>query len=224
MNYKVIKKEEFKKIKQYNWFRTFSNPCYGFTVKMDVTNVLNYSHETHTRFFINTLYLLTSALNQIEEMRLREVNGEIRLYDKINPGFTVMTKSLIYENAGFEMIDDYKSFYDKANKILDEVKNQTFVKPTFNDSPLYNDFYITCIPWLSIESMTHPLVDNNYESLSCPRVCFDKYREENGKTVMMLNITVNHCFVDGYPLSLAFQTVQEYFTNLTGIEDNYGKD
>lgn len=35
--------------------------------------------------------------------------------------------------------------------------------------------------WLSIDGMTHPLIDNNYESLSCPRICWYKYREENRK-------------------------------------------
>ena len=65
-----------------------------------------------------------------------------------------------------------------------------------------------------MESMTHPLCDNNYESSSCPRICWDKYREENGKIVMMLNITVSHCFVDGYPLSLAFKNIQQAFNNI----------
>lgn len=55
--------------------------------------------------------------------------------------------------------------------------------------------------------MTHPLIDNDYESLSCPRICWDKYREENGKMVMTLNITVNHCFIDCYPLSKAFNLI-----------------
>lgn len=108
MNYKVIKVEEIKKINQYKWFRQFSNPCYGFNVKMDVTSLLSFTKENHQSFFINTLYLVTSALNQIEEMRLCEVNGEIRLYDKINPAFTVMTSAGIFENTGFEMINDYE--------------------------------------------------------------------------------------------------------------------
>ena len=81
-------------------------------------------------------------------------------------------------------------------QLLEEYIGQTKVKETYNDSTLYNDFYMTCIPWLSIESMTHPLIDNDYASLSCPRVCWDKYREENGKIIMTLNITVSHCFVD----------------------------
>lgn len=217
MNYKVIKIEEIKKINQYKWFRQFSNPCYGFNVKMDVTRLVQYTKENHQSFFINTLFLLTSALNQIEEMRMREVDGEIRLYDVINPTFIVMTSVGVFENTGFEMINDYKEFYKKASSIIERVKKQTSVKEIYNDSKLYNDFYITCILWLSIESMTHPLIDNDYASLSCPRICWDKYRKENDKIVMTLNITVNHCFVDGYPLSKAFGLVQEYFNNLTGI-------
>ena len=218
MNYKVIKVEEIKKINQYKWFRQFSNPCYGFNVKMDVTSLLSYTKENHQSFFINTLYLVTSALNQIEEMRLCEVNGEIRLYDKINPAFTVMTSAGIFENTGFEMINDYELFYKEAKSIIDAVKTQTSVKETYNDSKLYNEYYITCIPWLSIDGMTHPLIDNNYESLSCPRICWYNYREENRKMVMTLNITINHCFIDCYPLSKAFNLIQEYFNNLTGIK------
>lgn len=215
--YKIIDLNEFKKIKQYNWFKTFSNPCYGFNVKMDVTNVVKYSKETNTSFFANILYLITTGLNSVEEMRLREVDGEIRLYDKINPTFTVMTKSGIYENAGFKMIDDYKEFYNKTIEVVEKVKNQEYVKETFNDSTLYDDYYMTCIPWISMEGMTHPLCDSNYESLSCPRICWDKYRLETDKYVMLLNITVNHCFVDGYPLSCAFTKIQENFNNIDKI-------
>lgn len=215
--YKVIKKNELKKIKQYEWFKTFSNPCYGFDVKMDVSNVIEYSKATKTSFFINVLYLITIGLSSVEEMRLREVNGEIRLYDRINPTFTVMTKSGLYENAGFKMIDDYQGFYNKAKEVLEEVKNQEYVKETYNDSEMYDDYYMTCIPWLSLEGMTHPLCDNNFASSSCPRVCWDKYRIENDKYVMLLNVTVSHCFVDGYPLSCAFKQIQKNFDEIANI-------
>ena len=215
--YKVIDLNSFKKLKQYQWFKTFANPCYGFDVKMDVSKVIEYSKKTNTSFFINVLYLITIGLSSIEEMRLREVDGEIRLYDKINPTFTVMTKIGIYENAGFKMIDDYQGFYKKAKEVIELVKNQEYVKETYNESLLFDDYYMTCIPWLSLESMTHPLCDNNFASSSCPRICWDKYRLENDRYVMLLNITVSHCFVDGYPLSCAFKQIQENFENIEKI-------
>ena len=143
--YRVIKSEELKNQSQYRWFKTFDNPCYCFTVKMDVSEVVKYSKETHTSFFINVLYLITTSLNSIEEFRIREVKDEIRIYDTINPTYTVMTDAGIYENAGFKMVDDYKEFYNTARKDIDETKTKTNFKETYNDSTLYNDYYMTCV-------------------------------------------------------------------------------
>jgi chloramphenicol O-acetyltransferase type A len=212
--YKIIDLETYPKRKNYEWFRKFSNPCYGFNVKMDVTKVVAFSKRTKTSFFINVLYMVTKGCSSVEEMRLRYVNGEIRLYDVINPTFTVMTNTGVFENTGFTMIDDYQGFYQKAYETKEKVKNQTDIKRSFNDNKDYSDYYMTCIPWLSLESMIHPIPDNDYESCSCPRINWDKYREENGRYVMCLNITVNHMFVDGNPLSRVFKTIQEYFDDV----------
>jgi len=215
--YKVLEKNELKNVKQYEWFKTFSNPCYGLNVKMDVSKVVEYSKNTNTSFFINLLYLITIGLSSVEEMRLREVEGEIRLYDKINPTFTVMTNSGNYENAGIKMIDDFNEFYNKVKETLELVKSNVSVRDGYNDDLLFDDYYMTCIPWLSIEGMTHPLCDNNYSSSSCPRVCWDKYRLEDGKYVMILNITVSHCFVDGYRLTNVFKQIQINFNEIEKI-------
>ncbi len=211
--YKVIELKDFKKIKQFNWFKTFANPCYGFDVKMDVTELVKYTKDTSTSFFINTLYLVTTGLSSVEELRIRYVDNQIRLYDKINPTFTVMTDLGVYENAGFKMIDDYETFYKEAKRVIESVKAQKEIKQDYNSDSEYDAYYITCIPWLTYISMTHPLPDNNFESSSCPRVCWDKYFKENERIYMHLNITVSHCFVDGYPLSCAFKNIQERFSN-----------
>lgn len=215
--YKVIKSEQLKNQSQYRWFKTFANPCYGLNVKMDVSEVFKYSKETKTSFFVNILYLITTALNSIEEFKIREVKDEIRIYDTINPTFTVMTDVGIYENAGFKMVEDYKSFYKIAKEIIEKVKKQTSFKQTYNDSMLFDDYYMTCLPWISIEAMTHPLCENNNESLTVPRLCWDKYRIENGKHVMLLNITVSHCYIDGYTLSKGFAKIQENFDQTYSI-------
>ena len=211
--YKVFKSYELDNPSQYDWFRKFSNPCYGMNVKVDVTEVVKTSKESGTSFFANVLFLLTTALNSVPEMRMREVKNEIRLYDVINPTFTVMTDSGKFVNAGFKMTNDYKEFYDTTRRIIDEKKKQTTFTAKYNDSSDYDDYYMTCLPWISVESLMHPLPDNNIESSSCPRIGWDKYREENGRYVMTLNVTVNHCFVDGKRLSDAFAAIQRNFDN-----------
>ena len=215
--YKVITSKQLKNQSQYKWFKTFSNPCYGFNVKMDVSEVVKYSKENKSSFFINVLYLITTALNTIEEFKIREVKDEIRIYETINPTFTVMTDLGIYENAGFKMVDDYNLFYKTCREIVDKVKKQTEFKETYNDSMIFDDYYMTCIPWISVEAMTHPLANNNSESSTVPRLCWDKYRLENGKYVMLLNITVSHCYIDGHTLSKGFEKIQENFNNIYKI-------
>lgn len=215
--YKVLKVEDLKNQSQYRWFKTFTNPCYGLNVKMDVTKVIDYCKKTNTSFFINVLYLITTALNSIDEFKIREVKDEIRLYDSINPTFTVMTDIQVYENAGFKMVDEYSSFYKIAKETIEKVKKVTSFKETYNDSTLFDDYYMTCAPWISMESMTHPLCEGNFESLTVPRICWDKYRNENGRMVMLLNITVSHCYIDGYTLSKAFNLIQEKFNEIESL-------
>ena len=213
MKYTLLTPEQLGNSSQYEWFGSFANPCYGFTVKCDVTQVVKVSKTTNTKFFVNTLYLVVKALNSVPQMRIRQVGNEIRMYDVINPTFTVMTDGGQFDNAGFPMVEDYRGFYDACVAELERVKQQNFVKDSYNDADTFDDYYITCIPWLSLEGMTHPLPDGNFASSSCPRVCWDKYRDENGKIVFSLNITVSHCFVDGKRLCQAFDAVQQNFNN-----------
>lgn len=215
--YKVLKVEELENPSQYKWFRTFANPCYGMNVKTDVSEVVRISKERGTSFFANTLYLVTKALNSVDVLRMREVRGEIRLYDVINSTFTVMTDSGRFANAGFKMIEDYQGFYNQTRRMIEEKKAQGSFDEQYNDSEDFDDYYITCLPWISAESFTHPLPDNNIESSSCARVCWDKYRMENGRYVMLLNVTVNHCFVDGKRLSEVFQAVQKNFDDAQNL-------
>lgn len=211
--YKVLKINELDNVSQYEWFNTFSNPCYGMCVKVDVDEVVKKSKADGTSFFANVLYLLTTAMNSVPEMRLRQVGDEIRLYDVINPTFTVMTDCGKFANAGFKMINDYKKFYAETRRIVEEKKKQTVFTDEYNDSRDYDDYYITCMPWISVESFTHPLPDGNKESSSCPRIGWDKFRKEGDRFVMTLNVTVNHCFVDGKRLSEVFSAIQRNFDN-----------
>lgn len=206
--YNIIDTSKWSRRKQYEWFRTFPNPCYGFDCTIDVTGVVLYSKQTNTSFFINFLYILMKALNEIEEMRLRIVDGTVRLYDVIDPTYTIMTDSLVYENSGSPMYDDYLDFYKEAKKTIESVKHNKKIKDTYNSDSEYGVYYITCIPWISYNSMTHPIPSGNENSLSVPRICWDKFKLVDNKYTMNLNITVSHALVDGFALSRAFQNVQ----------------
>lgn len=201
---------------QYKWFSSFSNPTYSVNKKIDVTNLINYTKKEKKSFFICFLYILTKGLNSIPELRIRYVDGKVIMYDDINPAYTVMTKIGTFENVTSKNNDDFKEFYKNTKNDVERAKQEEKIKDTYNENNLYNEYYITCLPWIDFSSVTHPIPDD-LESLSVPRICFGKYNKVNDKYLMMLNINVNHAFVDGYPLSQVFINIQDIIDNLDKI-------
>lgn len=211
---KKIEVSGWNREKTYNWFKSFSDSTYGFNVEMDVTKLVKYTKEHNESFFINLLYIVVKGLNSVEEMRMRLVDGEPVIYDEINPAFTVMTKAGTFENARFKNCTDYKEFYKIASEKIEKAKNQEKIdNEDYNPEDCYDEFYITCTPWISFTQMSHPIPDDK-SSQTIPRICWGKYVEDNGKYKLNLNITVSHIFVDGYPMSMTFNKIQELLNNV----------
>lgn len=214
---KEINVNEWNRFKTYNWFKTFSNSTYSCNVLMDVTSIVNLSKERGESFFINMLYIVLKGLNSIEEMRMRLVDDKPVIFEDINPAFTVMTKSNDFENVRFKNVSNYKDFYSVASKYIEDAKNQSKIKiEDYNPENCYDEYYITCVPWIDFTQMTHPIPDD-ISSQCIPRICWGKFVERNGKYELNLNITVSHLFVDGYHLSKTFNLIQEYLDNVNEI-------
>lgn len=200
--------------KTYNWFKKFSNSTYSCNVVMDVTKLIEYTKEHNTSFFINLLYIVVNGLNSIDEMKMRLVGEEPVIFDEINPAFTVMTKTGTFENVRFKNVKDYREFYNIADGKIDRTKNKVEIeKENYNPENCYDEYYITCLPWIEFTQLTHPIPDDKC-SQCIPRICWGKYYEENGRYKMNLNITVSHIFVDGYPLSKTFIKIQDLLDNV----------
>lgn len=208
--------DNWNRYTQYRWFSSFSNPTYSVSKEMDVTNVVKYAKGNKKSFFVCFLYILTKGLNSVEEMRLRYVNDKVILYDDINPAFTVMTDLGTFDNVRSKNYDNFTDFYNEAKEKIEKVKHEEKINKTYNDSNRYNEYYITCLPWIEFTGVTHPIPDDK-ESLSVPRICFSKFKEIDGKFILTLNITVNHAFVDGYPLAQVFINIQKLLDDTDSV-------
>ena len=209
--------------KTFEWFKGFSNSTYSMNVKMDVTKLLTHTKRNNESFFINLLFIVIKGLNSIEEMKMRLVDGHPVIYEEINPAFTVMTETGTFENVRFDNCDDYEKFYQIASEHIESAKKQKEIKKeNYNPENCYNEYYITCVPWVDFTQFTHPIPDD-IASQCIPRICWGKYTEQNEKYELMLNITVSHIFVDGYPLSQAFIAIQELLNNPDKILIKKGK-
>ena len=217
-HYKVIDVNKRNRKTQFLYFNKFSNSTYSFNVRLDVTNIVKYSKETKTSFFINFLYVLTLSLNEVEEFRLRYVDDEVRLYDWIRATYTVRSDDGTFNNARNEGFDPiYKNFYKETHEEVEKAKANLAHSDIFNDSGLYDDFYFTCLPTLDLVAMTHPINDFEKPSQYVPRALWSKFVLEGDRYKMMLNLTVSHALVDGFPLANGFLKIQENIDNFLKI-------
>jgi len=204
---------ERNRARTFEYFSGFINPCFSMDVRMDVTEVVELSRRTGTSFFINTLYLVTTALHSIEEMRFRILDGDVVCYDVIHPGFTVMTDNGAYRNSFSEMSFDYSEFYSRCRAAIDYTREH----PDDRDDPSnafvgrLDVFYFSCIPWIDFRSMSHPLPLGEDGPLSIPRIVWGRYVEENGRLMMTMNLTADHALMDGYQMAMAFKEIQKRF-------------
>lgn len=212
--YEVVNVDTWKRKTQFIWFNSFINPTYGMDVELDVTKLVEFTKKTCTSFFINFLYIITISLNSIEEFRLRYVNNEVRLYKAIIPTYTVKCVDGTFNNAKNDFVTDYKEFYKKAKHSVEEAKENTNHSETYNDSSFYDEFYFSCLPTLNFISMTHPIPYGDKSSMSVPRALWGKYHLENGKYLMMLNLTLSHALCDGLPLAEGFNKIQKMIDNI----------
>ena len=207
----------WERYRNFEFFKNFSNTTYGMNVRMDVTKLVKHAKENNESFFIDLLYIVLKGLNSVDEMKMRLVNDKPVIYDDINPAFTVMTRTGTYENVRFKNSHDFKDFYEIAHKYIEAAKEQVSIKKDdYNPKDCYDEYYITCAPWVDYTHISHPIPDDK-GSQSIPRICWGKYSCNDNRYALTLNITVSHMFVDGYPLSMTFNTIQDLLDDVQNI-------
>ncbi len=210
MGFQVIDVAAWDRRVTYEWFNAFSNPCYGVTVDMDVTELVAFAKEKGRSFFACMSYVILQGMETVDELRMRIREGQPVIYDSLAPSYTVMTDKGMFVNVRQPIGGSMEEYCALCRQTIDRIKSGTDYVPdeSYNPGDAWNEVYLTSVPWLSLDGMTHPIPDER-SSQSVPRVCFDRWREENGRKKMKLNITVSHALVDGYPLCRGFQAIQE---------------
>ena len=208
MNYRKIDLDSYYR---KGVFRHFSEDCKcsaSMTARVDVTELVRFSKESGTRFYLNFLYILSKALNSREDYRMAYLwqTGELICYDVINPTQYVFhedteTCTTVYT----EYSEDYAVFYRGAEEDL--VRGQETREYGLDAEHHPNWFDASYIPWLSYDSLHIELPDGYL--YFAPIVNWGKYREENGRLMMPVSVRMNHAVADGYLIAKVFRLLQE---------------
>ena len=208
MSYRVIDKNSYYR---RGVFRHFTEDCKcstSMTACIDVTDLVAFSKQTNTKFYLNFLYILSKVLNSREDYRmgwLRQTE-ELICYDVIHP-----TQYVFHEDTETctpvytEYSEDYETFYARALEDLERAKQTRDYGLDAAAHP--NWFDASCIPWLSYDSLHVELPDGYLYFM--PIVNWGRYREENGRLLMPVSVRLNHAIADGYLVAKVFLLLQQ---------------
>lgn len=208
MNYRVIDKNSYYR---RGVFRHFTEDCKcstSMTARIDVTDLVAFSKQTNTKFYLNFLYILSKVLNSREDYRMGWLwqTQELICYDVIHP-----TQYVFHEDTETctpvytEYCEDYETFYARALEDLERAKQTRDYGLDMAAHP--NWFDASCIPWLSYDSLHVELPDGYLYFM--PIVNWGRYREENGRLLMPVSVRLNHAIADGYLVAKVFLLLQQ---------------
>ena len=207
-SYKVVDKGTYYR---KDVFRHFSEDCkcsVSMTARIDVTDLVNHSKKTNTKFYLNFLYVLSKVMNSREDYRMGYLwqSDELICYDTVNP-----TQYVFHEDTETctpvytEYDEDYDVFYHNAFADLERAKESREYGLDSANHP--NWFDASYISWLSYDSLNIELPDGYL--FFAPIINWGKYHEENGRNVMPVSVRLNHAIADGYLVANVFRLLQQ---------------
>lgn len=89
VNYTVVDIDVWNRKEHFEFFSSFSEPFYGICTDLDCTTALINSKKNNYSFFLFYLYAILKGVNNVEEFRLRILDGKPVLFNRINASPTI---------------------------------------------------------------------------------------------------------------------------------------
>ncbi len=191
----------------YELFRKNQQPHFSVTAPIDVTGMMKNAKSAGVSVFNYTLFAIMKAVNEIPELRLRFEGDKVFELDVTHPSYTVPIADNNFAFCQTDYSPDWKTFNQNCITAIEEAQKQTELKEEA-DHLIWT--YLTCGPWLSFTSMTHPVTGPD----DCiPRIAWGKITQTDEGFSIPLNVQMHHALADGYHLSQLFQKVEKHLTN-----------
>ena len=212
LNYKVINMNNYYR---KGVFRHFSEDCKcstSMTARIDVTQLVEYSKNQGTKFYINFLYILSKVLNSRDDYKMGYLweSNELICYDQINPTQYIFHEDTETCTPVYTMYyENYKTFYENALNDIQKAKSTREYGLDVKNHP--NWFDASYISWLSYDSLNIELPDGYL--FFAPIVNWGKYRIEGERYVMPVSVRLNHAVADGYLVAKVFMLLEKGITD-----------
>ena len=195
---KIIDIETWNRKEHFEFFSKMTSPYFGITTEVDCTKAYINAKENGHSFFAHYLHKSMIAANSVEELRLRIIDRQVVLFERINAGATVGRADGTFGFIFVNFSDDFETFNKELQNEIQTVLNSTGLR--LNNDDIKKDLIRhSTIPWTSFTGLLHPTNFDRTESV--PKITFGKFSIREGKKYLPVSIEAHHGLVDGFHLA-----------------------
>lgn len=207
---KVIDTEKWNRKEHFEFFSKMASPYFGIVTEVDCTTAYDKAKEKERSFFAFYLHKSMAAINSVEELKLRIVDHQVILFDKIHAGCTIGRADGTFGFAFVNFSDDFETF---NNELQDEIRavNNSHGLRLNNDDIKKDLIRHSTLPWTSFTGLLHPTDFDRTESV--PKVTFGKFSIREGRKYLPVSIEAHHGLADGFHLAKYLNEFQKLLDN-----------
>lgn len=207
----LVDVDRWNRRENYLFFRDFANPYYTVTSFVDVTHAYDMSKRLGIKFSQFVMYASLKAVNEIEPLRYRQIDGKVWLFDSIR----LNTAVSLPDHSFISVIVPYKSsLAEFAAAVREQIQvAQNGSGDAYGLDSEKDVIVISINPWYSFTGMQFQFPQNAGENM--PLSIFGKVTEKDGKKNMPVAMSFHHGFVDGYYVGQYWEKFQYNLNTLS---------
>jgi len=191
--YKPIDFENWNRREHFEFFCKFDEPFWGINSEVDCTQAYRNAKAAGVPFFLWYLYRSLKAVNAVNELRYRILDGQVVCYDQIHSSATINREDGTFGFSFIEYKENDAEFYEAAEAEIAAVRACSGLRMT-GETERLDSIHYSALPWFRFTGLTHArhfaIPD------SAPKISFGKATEEQGKLMMPVAIFVHHGLAD----------------------------
>jgi len=203
MTSRIVDLETWPRAAQFHFFRTYQQPHYATTTRLDVTHLMGRKADGVSPYRA-CLYAIGAGLHAVPELCMRFRGNVVVAHDMVTLSMTVPTAAGSFGYAYVPFVEEFEAFDPQAKALIDAVALGDALQA--NSGERDDLAYLSCMPWLDYTAINNALPGPD----DCiPRVTWGKFAQTRAGWEMAMTLEVHHALVDGAQVGAYFAAVQE---------------
>ena len=193
----------------YEFFKDYADPFFNLAANVDVTALYRFCKANDLSYALTALFCSQRAANDVREFRIRQLDGRLVEFDRVEATQTILNDDETFSFAYFEMDDDVFRFERSGRDAFQRFKR---LKTFDVERGRLDLIYYSVIPWVSFTSFKHASQLDRTQTV--PRIVFGKMFDDGASRLMPVSVEANHTIMDGLHVGRYFIRLQEIIDSM----------